>query len=74
MSNLFIFLFGGLVTFALIGLLEVITATRAAAKVQAMERKAINDFCRDADYCYYGCGKGIEGRYYGGYNCPSDHK
>lgn len=43
-------------------------------KVRTDEYKAIKEFCKDRDYCYFGCGKGKEGAYYGGYNCRSDHK
>lgn len=64
---------GVLIGFALIGLAEVVAREIATLRARKFGRDEINEFCRKKDYCVYGCGRGGEG-YYGGYNCPSDHK
>lgn len=67
--------------FAVIGLLNVVgylinfvAETIAVSRTRADEGRAIEEFCERQDYCTYGCGKGREGSYYGGYYCNSDHK
>ncbi len=49
----------------------------ATAKTRADKYKAINEFCKEQNYCRFGCGGGYghdNTSYYGGWGCQSDHK
>jgi len=65
---------GFVIAFALMGLVSCFTEWLGRARTRADNRKAVDKFCEDRNYCFYGCGLGKEGAYYGGYHCNSDHK
>lgn len=47
------------------------------ARTKKYDRKVIDEFCKQHNYCLYGCGGGRshdDKQYYGGYGCSSDHK